>query len=146
MAIKTLKTVTAKNLLTGMAGVYSVAAELSLRGFVVAVTSRNAPGVDLLAFSRDPRKTAGIQVKANRSGGTQSFWLLTKRSKQDVSDTLFYVFVNLKGAGKPAEYYIVPSRVVARKMGVSRRPTSTWYWFYRDQKYRDKWETITDNF
>src|SRR5437868_6752123 len=102
MAIQTLKTSIAKNLLTGMAGVYAVAAELRLRGFVVAVTARNAPGVDLIAFSHDPRKAVGIQVKANKHQGTRGFWLLNKRAKTDISSTLFYVFVNLNGCGQPA--------------------------------------------
>lgn len=142
MALKTLKSTNAQNMLTGMAGVYAVAAELSLRGFVVAVTSRNAPGVDLLAFSSDPKKTVGIQVKANKPRGTQSFWLLNKRAKEDTSDTLFYVFVNLKGPGQPAEYYVVPSGVVSRDMAFSRSKKGEWYSFARDPRYRDRWDVI----
>jgi hypothetical protein len=131
-----------KNALTGMAGVYAVAAELSLRDYVVAVTSRNAPGVDILAVALDLGRTVSVQVKANRPGGTRAYWLLSKRSKADVSPSLFYVFVNLNPPGQRADFYIVSSRVVARDIEVERRKRSVWYSFRRDEKYRDQWDAL----
>ena len=132
----------AEKVLTGMAGVYAVAAELSLRGFVVAVTSRNAPGVDLLAASPGLQKTVSLQVKANKPKGTQAYWLLGKRAQTDIAPSLFYVFVNLKDGGNRAEFYIVPSAVVARGLVVEERPNSTWYSFARNERYRDRWEQL----
>ena len=35
--------------LTGVAGEYFVAAELSRRGFIASITMRNSPGIDILA-------------------------------------------------------------------------------------------------
>ena len=58
-----------KKMITGMAGVYFVAAELSLRKCVVSVTSRSAHGVDILATcgEGEERKTMSIQVKASKN-------------------------------------------------------------------------------
>ena len=41
-----------KSQLSGMRGVYLVAAELVARGFIVSVTSRSAAGADLLVIGR----------------------------------------------------------------------------------------------
>ncbi|MGH7773679.1 MAG: hypothetical protein ACREQA_15750 [Candidatus Binatia bacterium] len=131
-----------QNILTGMTGVYSVAAELSLRNYIVAVTSRNAPGVDIIAVSPNLKKAASIQVKANKPKGTQAYWLLSERAKRDKAESMFYVFVNLKDKGMRAEFYIVPSKVVARDMEVSTRPRSKWYWFPRKEEYKDRWEIL----
>ena len=134
-----------QTIITGLAGVYFVAAELSLRNYVATVTSRNAPGVDVIAVSVDLKKTVSIQVKANKPKGTHAFWLLSKRSKHDVSKSLFYVFVNLKNQGERPDFYVVPSRVVARDMIIEKSKTkkqSTWYSFRRDEKYKDKWESL----
>jgi hypothetical protein len=128
-----------------MAGVYSAAAELSLRNYVVAVTSRNAPGVDIVAVSPDLRKALSFQVKANKPKGTHAFWLLNKRAMHDVSKSLFYVFVNLKEEGYRPDFYVVPSRVVARDMVIERSKTkkqSTWYSFRRDENWKDRWEIL----
>ena len=62
--------------LNGIAGVHLVAAELSIRGFSVAVTSRNTAGIDLFATSPESKKTYSIQVKTNGQERTPHFWLL----------------------------------------------------------------------
>ena len=56
---------------TGMRGVYAVATELSARGFIVAVTSREAKGVDLLLSDDAGQIAFAVQVKAITQG---SFW------------------------------------------------------------------------
>src|SRR3989339_1710562 len=129
------------NFITGMTSVYYAAAELSERGFIVTVTARNAPHADIIASTIDMKKTFSIQVKGNKAGGTQSFWLLNKDSKNLSSQDFFYVFVNLKKDIKP-DFYIVPSGEVARNVDFSRAKTgSQWYSFRRDEKYKDKWST-----
>ncbi len=62
----------AESILTGIAGVYSVAADLSLRVYVIAVISRSAPGVNILAASPDLRRNVSIQVKANKPDATHA--------------------------------------------------------------------------
>lgn len=57
--------------LSGVAGEYFVAAELSKRGFIASITLRNTRGVDVLCSNSEASKTVGIQVKTN-SGSNRS--------------------------------------------------------------------------
>ncbi len=63
-----------KSQLSGMRGVYLVAAELVARGFIVSVTSRSAAGADLLVTDEACAQAWSVQVKANANSGT--YWLL----------------------------------------------------------------------
>lgn len=54
------------SLLSGVAGEYFVAAELSRRGYLASITLRNTKGVDILCSNADATKTVAIQVKTNR--------------------------------------------------------------------------------
>ncbi len=56
--------VATKTQLSGMRGVYLVAAELVGHGFIVSVTSRSAAGADLLIMTPDVRRAWSVQVKA----------------------------------------------------------------------------------
>src|SRR5215208_4312133 len=53
--------------MTGMLGVYMVAAELSRLGFIVSPTSRSARGADLLVTNQTCTRTISVQVKTNAS-------------------------------------------------------------------------------
>ncbi|CAN7652659.1 hypothetical protein [Mesorhizobium sp. LjRoot246] len=53
--------------ITGNIGVFHVARELSMSGWNVMLTVRNAKGADLFAISADERVTHPIQVKAHAS-------------------------------------------------------------------------------
>ena len=55
--------------LTGAAGEYYVAAELSRRGWLATVTIKNAPGTAVLAQNPITKLTVAIQTKTS-SGGT----------------------------------------------------------------------------
>ena len=125
--------------LTGMRGVYLVAAELSKLGFIVSLTSRSSFGADILVTDQDLKKTYSIQVKTNAS--TFGFWLLNKHCKNLKSERHLYVFVNLRDKKCLIEYFIVPSGVVSDKMIISKPKTSTWYSFaHKDaKKYENKW-------
>jgi hypothetical protein len=48
----------------GNIGMYFAAYQLSLRGWNVMPTSRNARGIDLLAYDSDAKNYQGIQIKA----------------------------------------------------------------------------------
>ncbi len=128
-----------KNYFTGMAGVYFVASELSSRGYIAAVTTGNAPGVDIIASTPDLKKTFNIQVKTNSVDGTQSFWLINEKSKKLVSPNHVYVFVNMKEKSNH-DIYIVKSKTVADKMYIGK--DGTWPSFYRDKKYKEKWDLL----
>ena len=79
--------------LTGMRGVYLVAAELSRLGFLAASTSRSAIGADILATDQECKRTYSVQVKTNAK--TFGFWLVGAKVDATVSDTHVYVLVNI---------------------------------------------------
>jgi hypothetical protein len=129
-----------KGQLTGMTGVYLVAAELSRRGFVVSPTSRSAHGVDLLATTPRGTRTLAIEVKTNAR--THSFWLLGSNAKQMKAANLLYVFVNLYEDRE--EFFIVPSQVVSQRMksaAPSKTRKATWRFIYQSDiaRYRNRW-------
>lgn len=81
-----------KGQMTGMRGVYLVAAELSARGFIVSPTSRSARGADLLVTDQSCKRAWSVQVKTN--GIVRPFWLVGEHAGDLVSDSHVYVFVN----------------------------------------------------
>jgi hypothetical protein len=106
--------------MTGMQGVYLVATELTKRGLVVSPTSRSAFGADLLVTDQKCKHAWSVQVKTNFD--RRKFWLLSKHARETRSDTHVYVLVNLgqknpHQMGSPPDFYVVPSRILARRMG-----------------------------
>jgi len=97
--------------LSGIAGEYFVAAELSRRGYVASLTLRNTRGIDILVSNRDATKSVGIQVKTKQGRGAD--WMLNKKVETDVAENLFFVFIVLNDLAAP-EYYVVPRDEVAR--------------------------------
>jgi hypothetical protein len=100
--------------MTGMRGVYLVAAELSKRGFIVSPTSRSATGADLLVTDQKCKRAYSVQVKTDATAG--SFWLIGAKAKETVSDTHIYVLVKLrkaKDSGEAIDYFVVPSKALA---------------------------------
>jgi len=85
-----------------------------------------------------------VQVKTNAT--TFSFWLLSQKSKEIVSKNHIYVLVNLRptNEGEIIEYYVVPSKVIAKKMIDEIRPKSKWHFFQLKEAlpYKDKWATF----
>jgi hypothetical protein len=132
-----------KHQLTGMTGVYLVAAELSKRGFIVSPTSRSAQGADLLVTDIDCQRSYAVQVKTNAR--PSNFWLLGAKASKMISESLIYALVNLRKDG--AEYYLVPSAALAANVRVdapSKTRKTTWYSIYRNkiEEYRNKWEVF----
>jgi len=111
---------------SGMLGVYLTAAELTARGFIVSVTSRNAIGADLLVTTALCKTTWSIQVKTN--GRRARFWLLNSHAKEMAYSSHIYVFVNLKGNERP-DYYVVPSEIVAAKVWVDKHEKGDFHSF-----------------
>jgi len=124
--------------ITGMRGVFLVAAQLARLGFIVSPTARNAAGADLLVSNQRCSKAFTVQVKANAKCGNN--WLVGKRAKALSARTFIYVLVNNCSADA-ADLYVVPSKVVARHVHRIPRPRSTWYAVYRKSvaAYQDAW-------
>jgi len=139
-----------KGHITGMRGVYLVAAELTRLGFIACPTSRSALAADILVTDQSCQRTYTVQVKTNAR--TFGFWLVGAKARSPRSRTHMYVLVNLRsvdGQDRP-EFFVVPSGVVAAKMvsTVSRTATkSNWHHFHmRDAlRYRDKWSLFGDS-
>jgi len=131
-----------KGQLTGMVGVYLVAAELAQNGFIACTTSRSARGADILVTDQNCKHACSLQVKTNAKNA--SFWLLSSHAKEMVASTHFYVFVNLLKNGP--EFFVVPSQVVARRMRTdpAEQGKSAWYSIYREKvkEFEDKWDLL----
>ena len=139
--------------LSGVAGEYFVAGELSRRGYIASITLRNTRGVDILVSGRDAARSAGIQVKTNH--GSSKGWVLTEKAETLEEEGLFYVFVNLNGAGAPS-YHVVPSAVVADyvrtdhrawlsepgRNGQKRRDSNIRKFWDRGDAWKDRWDVL----
>lgn len=107
-----------KSQLTGMRGVYLVAAELARRGFIVSPTSRSAHGVDLLVTNQALSKTFSVEVKTKKA--TSISWPLHSKVLEVKSKSHLYVLVNLLDALKkkseegPVEFFVIPSLFMSK--------------------------------
>ena len=142
------------SILVGVSGEYFVAAELSRRGYIASITLRNTRGIDILAANADASRSVGIQVKTNR--GKEKNWMLNEKAENAVSNTLFYVFVNLNGPDERPAYHVVPSKVVADYVheshrrwistpgrdGTPRNDTSMRNFKDVENKFLDRWELL----
>jgi hypothetical protein len=97
--------------LTGAAGEYFVAAELSLRAWLATVTIKNAPGTDILAQKLGTGTTIAIQTKTANEGN--NFQLSAKCEIPSSALNQWFVFVKLHGIGTRPSFFIVPRNVVA---------------------------------
>lgn len=130
-----------KGQMTGMRGVYLVAAELIKRGFIASPTSRNAFGADILVTDQKCKRTYSVQVKTNAR--TFSFWLIGKKARDTVSNTHIYVLVNIRSKvkrGEWVEFFVVPSKTIARR-GYHK---GKWQHIMltKVQKYQDAWSAF----
>lgn len=132
---------TPSKMISGMRGVYLVAAELSRLGFIVSATSRGAVGADLIVTDELCKHTYSLQVKTNMR--SFSFWLLSKKSQEIVSPSHIYVLVNIRPNGQN-EYFIVPSEIIVREMDIDENKNATFYSFsYSNaEQYKDRWELL----
>ena len=140
--------------LSGVAGEYFVAAELSKRGHIASITLKNTRGIDILASNIEATRQVVIQVKTNRDEKLQ--WLLYETAEDYYADNLFYVFVNLKGEGERPDYYIVPSKTVAEyaktehqewlatpgRHGQQRNETTMRVFRVQDNTYLENWNLL----
>ena len=116
-----------KNQLSGMQGVYLVAAELSRLGYIASPTSRSARAADILVTDQACQRAYSVQVKTNSS--ERSYWLLGADSKTANSPTHIYVFVLLQSKNEKASFFIVPSQFVADHTYEERFGQDLWFSF-----------------
>ncbi|MDD5297043.1 MAG: hypothetical protein PHU46_09025 [Rhodocyclaceae bacterium] len=125
--------------LTGNVGLYYCCYRLSLLGWNVMPTARNARGVDIIAYNRDANRFVGVQVKA-----------LGKRNPVPLGTSLdkimgdFRVIVN-KVATSPSAFILSPSEVRAgAHRGEKEGRVSFWLQpsDYDQDQFREAWERI----
>ena len=140
--------------LSGVAGEYFVAGELSRRGYIASLTLRNTRGVDVLVSGGNAAHSAGIQVKTNQ--GSSKGWVLNKKAELLEEDGLFYVFVNLNGPEGSPSYHVVPSAVVAEyvrtdhrewlskpgRNGHKHEDNNIRKFWDRNDEWKDRWDVL----
>jgi hypothetical protein len=131
--------------MTGMLGVYLTAVELIKLDFIVSPTSRSAMGADLLVTDQHCKKAWSVQVKTNANAA--GFWLTGEHARSLASGSHIYVFVNARRKKGTPEFYVVPSKIVAKGIKVSKKRSgkSYWYSFYRDDRYLNGWKKVFGN-
>ena len=126
--------------LTGNVGLYYCCYRLSLLGWNVMPTARNARGVDIIAYSRDASRFVGVQVKA-----------LSKRNPVPLGTSLdkimgdFWVIVNKVATPTPSAFVLLPSEVRERAhRGEKDGRVSFWLQptDYEQDPFREAWERI----
>lgn len=140
--------------LSGIAGEYYVAAELSRRGYVASLTLRNTKGIDILASNVDATRTVGIQVKTHQGRGAE--WVLSKKTEDaELADNLYFVFVSLNNDAAPS-FHIVPREVVVQyissnhakwlatpgRHGQAHQDSAMRKFKDQTGEYRDRWDLL----
>jgi len=141
--------------LTGAAGVFYVAAELSMRGMVAMPSIRNTKGADILVSNPEGTKFALIQVKTSKS--KVGFWPIGEGARDWKGANHYFAFV--RRANRHFEVFLEKAAVVIREAGqskamvilASRKPWAlSWtmtgqYAATQDaeERTRRQWETFT---
>lgn len=125
--------------IVGNVGLYYTCYQLSLRGWNVMPTARNARGVDLIAYNHDCSKIVAVQVKA-----------LSKRNPVPLGNSVdslmgdYWVIVNCV-ISSPTVFILLPSEVkeLAHRGEKDGRVS---YWLqpnaYDVPKFKDAWDII----
>ena len=124
--------------IVGNVGLYYCCYQLSLRGWNVMPTARNARGIDIVAYNDNG--FVGIQVKS-----------LSKKSPVPLGTDLskisgdFWVIVNELESGQPKVFVLTPDEV--RNMHhKGEKEDKVSYWLqpkhYMTSEFGDKWERI----
>ena len=124
------------NQVVGNAGLYYVCYKLSLLGWNVMPTARNARGIDILCYSQNAKNTLSVQVKT-----------LSKRSAVPLGtklDNLFgnFFIVCLEVAKKEPRCFILKPDEVKQLC----HPAGTSFWMeakeFDQPDYLEKWDRI----
>lgn len=100
--------------LSGIAGEYYVAAELSRRGYLAAITLRNSEGIDILVSNPEGNKLISIQVKTTQN---KKKWILSKKIENEKSKNKFFVFVSIpEDISLKPDYCIINSKTLSEKI------------------------------
>jgi len=95
---------------------YYVAGELCRRGLVAVVTPGGCPNTDILCSNKAGTKFVHIQVKTFVPGGRTCS--VGRKAEDYYGPNFFWVLGGIPkpGSGKEFEYYVIPSRVMAKNI------------------------------
>ena len=148
-----------QSILTGNAGEFYVAAELSRKGYNTAILLGNTELYDILTVNSQTQKQILIQVKTtwNFRGGRK--WVLNKKVEDIIDANLFYIFVNLFSEDKRPEFFIIHSEELANmikkghsewletpgKKGQKHNPNSIRQFSDKEGIYLEKWDKLQEH-
>ena len=125
--------------ITGNVGLYYCCYRLSLLGWNIMPTARNAKGVDIIAYSADASRFLGIQVKA-----------LSKRSAVPLGGSLdkcmgdFWIIIN-KLSTTPSAFILSPAEVKERAHSAGKDDKAA-FWLeakeYDQPQFKEAWHRI----
>ncbi len=102
----------------GSASQYFVAAELSRRGVIAALTLGNCPNTDILCSDSAGKLFAHIQVKTFPL--KKKMCAVGLKAEREFGKRFFWVLVGLsKEADESPIYYVIPSRLMAKHVKAS---------------------------
>jgi hypothetical protein len=122
----------------GNVGLYYVCYRLSLLGWNVMPTARNAKGVDILIYSQDARYTKSIQVKT-----------LSRRNPVPLGNKLDHLFANFVVVCVIRELpkcFVLKPEEIYQLAHKGEKDGKSSYWLqprsYEAESYREKWDRI----
>jgi hypothetical protein len=103
--------------LSGIAGEYYVAAELSRRGFLAAITLRNSDGIDILISSLNGDQLFSVQVKTTQN---KFKWFLNMKIENETAENKYFVFVSMPAnLSDHPKYRIIKATELAQHIKIS---------------------------
>lgn len=128
------------NQVVGNVGLYYVSYRLSRLGWNVMPTSRNAKGVDLIAYNADASITISVQVKS-----------LSLKSPVPLGKNLDHLFADFIIVCRDAlsdspECFVLKPKEVKKLAHRGERSGNVSYWLqprdYFKESFREKWDRI----
>lgn len=122
---------------TGNVGLYFCCYELSLRGWNVMPTARNAKGVDIVIYNADATAYLGIQVKT-----------LSGKNDVPLGSSLnvmgnFWVILTDVAKGRPTAFVLTPAEVEAGAVRNEKDGKAS-YWLSRKHYGQDQFSEASE--
>jgi len=125
--------------IVGNAGLYYASYRLSLLGWNAMPTSRNARGIDVIAYTGDGTRYIGLQVKTLSKRNSV---LLGKSVEGLMGD--FWIIVNNVTAAEPQAYIMLPDEV--QRLATQGGKDGKAHWLrvsaYDSDEFHEAWDRI----
>lgn len=126
--------------IVGNAGLFYACYKLSMLGWNVMPTSRNARGIDVVCFSMDGTRLLSVQVKSLSKKNPVPIGVDLKNIMAD-----YWIIVNELDSGNPQSYIMLPNEIKALAHRGEKEGRVS-YWLqpkqYTEQSYHNRWDRI----